>query len=172
MLLFSLPTSQAQTTEAGDIQGTVIDKKHNDKPLVSQLVILTIHKADTVETQETTTDENGNYRFGNLPFDPSVHYTVSTVHEGTNFTEKDIVLSTWVPNVKINFEIGAFTDDKTQVRIRSHSFIIGPPPADHAPDGAVTVIEAIGIENLSDLPFRTTHGSQTVGLHLTLPNGD
>ena len=170
MLLFSLPTSHAQTTESGDIQGTVIDKKH-DKPLVSLPVILTIHKADTVETQETTTDENGNYRFGNLPFDPSVHYTVSTVHDGTNYTEKDIVLSTWVPNVKINFEIGAFTDDKTQVRIRSHSFIIGPPPADHAPDGAVTVVEAIWIENLSDLPFRTTHGSQTVGLHLTLPKG-
>ena len=169
MLLCSLPTSHAQTTESGNIQGTVINKKHNDKPLVSQPVILTIHKADTVETQETTTDENGNYRFGNLPFDPSVHYTVSTVHEGTNYTEKDIVLSTWVPNVKINFEIGAFTDDKTQVRIKSHSFIIGPPPADHAPDGAVTVIEAIVIENLSDLPFRTTYGSQTVGLHLTLP---
>lgn len=170
MLLFSLPISHAQTTESGNIQGSVIDKKQ-DKPLVAQPVILTTHKADTVETQETTTDENGNYRFENLPLNPSVHYTVSTVHEGTNYTEKDIVLSTWAPNLKIDFEIGAFTDDKTQVRVRSHSFIIGPPPADHAPDGAVTVIEAVGIENLSDLSFTTTHGTQTVGLHLTLPKG-
>lgn len=169
-LLFSLPISHAQTTESGNIQGTVIDKKQ-DKPLVAQPVILTTHKVDTVETQETTTDENGNYRFENLPLNPSVHYTVSTVHERTNYTEKDIVLSTWAPNLKIDFEIGAFTDDKTQVRVRSHSFIIGPPPADHAPDGAVTIIEAVGIENLSDLSFTTTHGTQTVGLHLTLPKG-
>ena len=169
-LLFSHPTPHAQTTESGDIQGTVIDKKQ-DIPLVAQPVILTIHKADTSETQETITDENGNYRFGDLPLNPSVHYTVSTVHEGTDYTEKDLVLSTWAPNLKIDFEIGAFTDDKTQVRIKSHSFIIAPPPPDHAPDGAVTVIEAIGVENLSDLPFRTTHGTQTVGLHLTLPKG-
>ena len=169
-LLFLHPTPHAQTTESGDIQGTVIDKKQ-DKPLVAQPVILTIHKVDTTETQETITDENGNYRFGDLPLNPSVHYTVSTVHEGTDYTEKDLVLSTWAPNLKIDFEIGAFTDDKTQVRIKSHSFIIAPPPPDHAPDGAVTVIEAIGIENLSDLPFRTTHGTQTVGLHLTLPKG-
>ena len=55
--------------------------------------------------------------------------------------------------------------------MRSHSFVIAPPPPDHAPDGAVTIIEAVGIENLSDLSFKTTHGAQTVGLHLTLPKG-
>ena len=169
-LLFSFSVCYAQTTESGNIQGTIIDKKQ-DKPLATHPVTLSIHKADAVETQETITDENGNYRFADLPLNPSVHYTVSTVHEGTNYTEKDIVLSTWASNIKVNFDIGAFTDDKTQVRIRSHSFIIGPPPADHAPDGAVTVIEAVGIENLSDLSFTTTHDTQTVGLHLTLPKG-
>ncbi|MYC74896.1 carboxypeptidase regulatory-like domain-containing protein [Candidatus Poribacteria bacterium] len=167
-LLFPLLSPYAQTTESGDIQGAVIDKK-NDKPLGAHPVTLTIHKADATESQETVTDENGNYRFGNLPLDPSVHYTVSTVHEGTNYTEKDVVLSTWASSIKIDFEIGGFTEDKTQIRVKSHSFVIAAPPPDHAPDGAVTVIEAIGIENRSDLPFRTTYGAQTVGLHLTLP---
>ena len=165
-----LSALHAQTGESGDIQGTVIDRKL-EKPLASHPVTLTIHKTDTVETQETTTDENGNYRFGNLPLDSSVHYTVSTVHEDTDYTEKDLVLSTWVPNLKIDFEIGAFADDDAQVWVKTHSFIIGPPPADHAPDGAVTVAEAIGIENLSTLPFRTTHGTQKVGINLTLPKG-
>ena len=169
-LLFPLPIPYAQTAQRGDIQGTVIDKKQ-DKLLVAQPVTLTIHKADATEIQETTTDENGNYRFENLPLDPSVHYTVSTVHGGTNYTEKDVVLSTWAPNIKIDFEIGGFTDDKTQIRVNSHSFVIAAPPPDHAPDGAVTVIEAVGVENLSDLPFKTTHSTQTVGLHLTLPKG-
>lgn len=170
-LLFWLSTLHAQqTTESGDIQGTVIDRKR-EKPIASQPVTLTIHKADTAETQETTTDENGNYRFGNLPLNPSVHYTVSTIYEGTDYTEKDVVLSTWAPNIKINFEIGAFTEDKTHVRVKAHTLFIGPPPEDHPPDGAVTVIEVFEIENLSDLPFRTTHGTQKVGALFALPKG-
>ena len=170
ILFFSVSMLYAQTPELGDIQGTVIDKKL-EKPLASHPVTLTIHKTDTVETEEVTTDANGNYRFGDLPLDPSVYYTVSTVHEDTDYTEKDLVLSTWVPNIEIDFEIGAFADDDTQILVKSHTFIIGPPPPDHPPDGAVTVAEAIGIENLSDLPFRTTHGTQKVGIHLTLPKG-
>ena len=169
-LLSAFSTLHAQTTELGGIQGTVIDRKQ-DKPLVAHPVTLTIHKADTTETQETVTDQNGNYRFESLPLDPLVHYTVSTVHEGTDYTEKDVVLSTWAPNINIGFEIGGFTDDKTQIRVDSHSFVIAAPPPDHPPDGAVTVIEAVGVENLSDLPFRTTLGTQTVGLYLTLPKG-
>jgi hypothetical protein len=168
LTLFWLPNSHAQTAKPGDIQGTVIDRKRQE-PLVAYPMTLTIHKGDTVETQETTTDEDGNYRFGDLPLDPSVHYTVSTVYEDTDYTEKDLVLSTWAPNITLNFDIGAFTDDKTQIQIKAHSFVIAPPPPDHAPDGAVTVFEAIGIENRSDLPFQTKHGTQTVGLHLTLP---
>ena len=160
----------AQTAELGDIRGTVIDKKLG-KPLVLHSITLTVHSADTVETQETATDENGNYRFGDLPLDPSVHYTVSTTHDGTDYIEQDLVLSTWVPNIEINFDVGAFTDDSTQILVKSHTFIIGPPPPDHPPDGAVTIAEAIGLENLSDLAFRTEHGSQKVGVHLTLPKG-
>ena len=170
LIFFWLPTSYSQTTKPGDIQGTVIDRKR-EKPIVAHPMTLTIHKTDIDETQETLTDENGNYRFGDLPLDPSVHYTVSTVYEDTDYTEKDLVLSAWAPNITLNFDIGAFTDDKAQIQVKTHTFIIGPPPADHAPDGAVTVIEAIGIENRSDLPFQTKHGTQTVGLHLMLPKG-
>ena len=165
-----LSVLHAQTAELGDIRGTVIDKKL-EKPLVLHSITLTVHSADTVETQETTTDENGKYRFADLPLDPSVHYTVSTTHDGTDYIEQDLVLSTWVPNIEINFDVGAFTDDSAQILVKSHTFIIGPPPPDHPPDGAVTVAEAIGLENLSRLAFRTEHGSQKVGVHLTLPTG-
>ena len=165
-----LSAPYAQTTEVGDIRGTVVNKKL-EKPLASHLVTLTVHKTDTVETQETTTDENGNYRFAELPLDPSIYYTVSTVHDDTDYTEKDLVLSTWVPNIEINFDVGAFADDDTQLLVKSHTFIIGPPPPDHPPDGAVTIAEVIMIENLSHLAFRTEHGSQKVGVHLTLPRG-
>lgn len=170
LIFFSLPTSSAQTTQSGDIRGTIVDRKL-EKPLASHPVVLTIHGADGTETQQTLTDAGGNYRFEVLPLDPTVHYTVSTVYEDTDYSEADVVLSTWAPNVTIPFDIGAFTDDRTQIRIKTHSFIIGPPPEGHPPDGAVTIIEAIGIENRSDLPFQTKRGAEKVGLHLTLPKG-
>ena len=170
LIFLSFPTASAQTTEAGNIIGAVIDRKL-EKPLVSHPVTLTVHKAEGTETEQALTDEAGNYRFEGLPLDPTVHYTVSTVYEGTDYSEADVVLSTWAPNVTLDFNIGAFTDDKSQVRIKAYTFIIGPPPADHAPDGAVTILEAVGVENRSDLPFQIKHGAQTVGLHLTLPKG-
>ena len=168
VFLLSLTGLYAQTEEAGNIQGTIIDKR-GGTPLVEQRVVLTIHTVESAVTEETFTDDKGNYTFGNLSLNPSVHYTVSTVHEGTDYTEADIVLSSWAPRVTVDIEIGAFTDDETQVRVQSHTFIIGPPPADHAPDGAVTVVEAISIENLSDQPFRTTRGGEKVGLYLSMP---
>ena len=170
LIFFWLPTAPAQTAEAGNIVGAVVDRKL-EKPLVSHPVTLTVHKAEGAETEQALTDEEGNYRFEGLPLDPTVHYTVSTVYEDTDYTEADVVLSTWAPNVTLDFNIGAFTDDKSQVRIKAHTFIVGPPPEDHAPDGAVTILEAVGVENLSDLPFQIKHGAQTVGLHLNLPKG-
>ena len=170
LICFSVPTSFAQTPESGNIQGVVVDRKL-EKRLVSHSVTLTIHRGEGTETEQALTDEDGNYRFEDLPLDPTVHYTVSTVYEDTDYTEADIVLSTWAPNVTIDFNIGAFTDDKSHIRIKTHSFIIGPPPEDHVLDGAVTIIEAVGVENRSDLPFQIEHGVQTVGLHLTLPKG-
>ena len=170
LICFYLPTSLAQTRESGNIQGAIADRKL-EKPLVSHPVTLTIHRGEGTETEQALTDEDGNYGFEGLPLDPTVHYTVSTVYEGTDYSEADIVLSTWAPNITIDFNIGAFTDDTSQVRIKAHTFIIGPPPADHAPDGAVTIVEAVGVENRSDLPFQIARGAQTVGLHLTLPKG-
>ena len=170
LIFFWLPISAAQTTKSGGIVGAVVDRKL-EEPLVSHPVMLTIHNAGGTETEQALTDEGGNYRFESLPLDPTVHYTVSTVYEDTDYTEADVVLSTWAPNVRIDFNIGAFTDDKSHIRIKTHSFIIGPPPEDHAPDGAVTIIEAVGIENRSELPFQTKRGAETIGLHLTLPKG-
>ena len=170
LIFFWLPVSPAQTTESGNIVGTVVDRKL-EKPLVSHPVTLTIHKAEGTETEQALTDEAGNYRFEGLPLDPTVHYTISTVYEDTDYSEADVVLSTWAPNITIDFNIGAFTDDKSQVQIKAHTFIVGPPPEDHASDGAVTIVEAVGVENRSDLPFQIEHGAQTVGLYLTLPKG-
>lgn len=157
--------------EVGYIYGKLMDKKV-DKPLGAHPVTLSVHRENTtVETQETVTDENGDYRFDELPLDPSVHYTIATTYEGGEYTEEDLVLSTWAPNLTVNIDIGVMSDDRSKVRIKAHILFIGPPPEDHAPDGAVSITEELQVENQNDLPFQTVHDGNPVGLHLGLPRG-
>ncbi len=157
--------------EVGYIHGKLTDKKR-EQLLASQPVTLRVHRANAaVETQETVTDENGVYRFNELPLDPSVHYSVATTYEGSEYTEKDLVLSAWAPNLTVNIDIGAMSDDRSKVRINAHMLVIGPPPEDHAPDGAVSITEILQVENQNDLPFKTVHDGNQVGLHLGLPRG-
>ena len=170
MALICLSSAVGQS-DIGKIKGQVIDKGEN-LSLSQQLVVLQIHRgAEDIQQRETMTDDNGFYIFDNLSTAFDVHYTVSTNYEGKEYIEQDLVLSEWLPNITVNIEIGAFTDDSSQVKIRSHTLIIGPPPPDHPPDGAVSVVEFIQIENTSELSFQTSIDNQQAGMYFNLPNG-
>ena len=170
MALICLPSAVGQS-EIGKIEGQVIDKKEN-RPLSQQLVVLQIRReSEDVQRRETATDDKGFYIFDNLSTAFDVHYAVSTNYEGKEYIEQDLVLSEWLPNITVNIEIGAFTDDPSQVKIRQHTLIIRPPPADHAPDGAVSVLELIQVENTSELSFQTSIDNQPAGMYFNLPNG-
>ena len=162
-----VPVTDSQN-EVGSIHGKLTDKKLG-KPLPNHPVTLNIHKAEDVTQQETQTDENGNYRFDNLPLDFETHYSVSTTYNGAEHTEKDLVLSTLVPNLSINMDISGVTNDTSQIRIKSYTIVIQVPSAEHATERDLSVIEAIVVENRSISPFQTLHEKQTVGFHQGLP---
>ena len=155
---------------AGTIKGRVIDSQSNP-PLGDQKVTLTIHQGAETQQRETVTASDGSYSFDDLAFGMETFYSVSTTYEGKEHVETDLVLSTWVPESNVDIEIGKFTDDHSVVKVRQHTIIIAPPPPDHAPDGAVSIMELIQIENTSEMEFQTTVNSQSVGMHLNLPNG-
>ena len=168
--LVYLPSATGQSN-IGKIEGQVIDKGEN-LPLSQQLVILEIRKeGEDVQRHKTVTDSSGAYIFEDLSTAFDVHYAVSTNYEGKEYIEHNIVLSEWLPNLTVNIQIGAFTDDPAQIKIRQHTLIISPPPEDHAPDGAVSVLELIQVENTSELAFQTSIDNQSAGVHLNLPNG-
>ena len=170
MTLTCLPSAIGQS-DIGKIAGQVIDKKEN-RPISQQLVVLQIRReSEDVQRRETETDHKGFYIFDNLSTTFDVHYAVSTNYEGKEYIEPDLVLSEWLPNITVNIEIGAFTEDPSRVKTRQHTLIIGPPPADHAPDGAVSVLELIQIENTSELSFQTSIDNQPAGMYFNLPNG-
>ena len=162
-------SSAVGQSDTGKIEGQVIHRKE-DRPLSQQLVILQIHQgSEDVQQRETVTDDNGVYIFANLSTAFDVHYEISTAYDGEVYVEKNLVLSEWVPKIKVNIEIVAYTDDSSKVKIRQHRILILPPPADHAPDQAVSVMEMIDVENTSDSAFRIALDSQSTGLHFNLP---
>lgn len=163
-------TSALAQNETGKIEGQVIDRK-KDLPLAQQQVLLKIHQGEEVQQRETLTDNNGSYVFDNLPIAFDVYCTISTTYEGKDYIEDDLVLSEWVSGLKVNIEIGAFTGDSSKVKVRQHTIVITPPPENHAPDQAVSVMEILQIENTSDLAFQTTLNGQPAGIHFNLPSG-
>ena len=154
----------------GKIEGHVVDRR-KDLPLAGHSVILKVHQGDTVQQRETTTDSNGRYVFEGLSTAYDMHYDISTTYEGEEHLESDIVLSEWVPTVTVDVEIGGFVDDPAVIRVRQHTLVITPPPEGHAPDGAVSVMEILQVENTADREFQTLVDNQVSGISLNLPAG-
>ncbi|MDE0482289.1 MAG: carboxypeptidase-like regulatory domain-containing protein [Candidatus Poribacteria bacterium] len=154
--------------DVGNIHGKLTDKK-SDKPIANHPVTLNAHKAGDVTPQQTTTDKDGNYRFENLPLDIETHYSVSTNYDGREHIEKDLVLSSFVPNIVIDIEIGGVTEDPSQIQIKSFTILIGRTPETLAKEGVVVVNEFLNVENLNTSPFQIVRDGETVGFNFDLP---
>lgn len=168
LILLGVPFSYSQDN-VGVIQGKLIDKQ-TEEPVGNHKLTLHIHKAGVTTQQETTTNNNGEYRFEDLTIDFQTHYTITTNYNGFDYEEKDIEISSLVQNVTVNINFMGFTDDPSAIRIKRYSIVIGHAPDDHQEDGALSVIEAIDVENSSDKLFLNTHDGAKVGIYLPLPN--
>ena len=168
LILLGVPFSYSQDN-LGVIQGKLIDKQ-TEEPVGNHTLTLHIHKAGVTTQRETTTDKNGEYRFEDLTIDFQTHYTITTNYNGFDYEEKDIEISSLVKNVTVNIDFMGFTDDQSSIRIKSYSIVIGHAPEGHQEDGALSVIEAIDVENRSDKLFLNTHDGAKVGIYLPLPN--
>ena len=156
--------------DLGVIHGKLVDKQ-TEQPVGNHTLTLNIHKAGDGTQQETITDNNGDYRFENLTIDFQTHYSITTNYKGFDYEEKNIVLSSLVPKVSVNIDLMGFTEDKSSIRVKSYTIVLGRAPDDHPDDGALSVIEAIDVENSSDKLFLNTHDAEKVGIYLPLPNG-
>ena len=154
----------------GFIQGKLTDVQTGEL-VGNHKLTLHIHKAGDTTQQETTTNSNGEYRFENLTIDSQTHYTITTNYNGFDYEEENIQLISLVPNVTVNIDFMGFTDDQSAIRIKSYSIIIGRAPDDHPADGALSVLEAIHVENSSNKLFLKSHNDEEVGIYLPLPDG-
>lgn len=168
-LLLFLPATHSQN-QVGVIHGSLIDGELN-KPIVNHPVTLNIHKGGNVTQQETTTDENGHYHFEKLPIEFATHYSITTAYNEIEYKEKDLVLSSFVPNLVVDIVVGRLTDDPSQILIKTYSIALSFASDEDVSKGILSIIEVFVVENTSTLPFQTTLNNETVGLYFSLPQG-
>jgi len=167
--LLLLPATHSQN-QGGIIHGALIDGKLNE-PIANHPVTLNIHKAGNVTQQETTTDENGHYHFEKLPIEFETHYSITTTYDETEYEEKDLVLSSFVPDIVVDINVGGLTDDPAQIRIKTYSIALGFASDDDIAKGILSIIEVFVVKNTSTLPFQMTQNDETVSLYFSLPKG-
>ena len=168
LILLGVPFSYSQD-DVGVIQGKLIDKQ-TEEPVGNHKLTLHIHKAGVTTQRETTTNNNGEYRFEDLTIDFQTHYTITTNYKGFDYEEKDIEISSLVQHVTVNMNFMGLTDDQSVVRIKRYNIVIGRAPEEHPEDDALSAIEAIEVENSSDKLFLNTHDGTKVGIYIPLPN--
>ncbi len=165
-----LPAAYSQN-DTGVIHGKLIDGKLGE-PIVNHPVTLNIHIAEDLSKRETTTDADGYYHFDKLPVDMQTHYSITTTYDGTEHEEKDLVLSSFVPNLVVDINIGGVTDDLSQISIKTYSIAIGFASEDHIKKGILSIFEVFVVKNSGTLPFQTKYNGEDVGLYFALPEGN
>ncbi len=165
-----LPATYSQN-DTGVIHGELFDGKLGE-PIANHPVTLNIHRAGDTSKQETTTDADGHYHFEKLPIDMQTHYSITMTYNDTEHEEKDLVLSSFVPELDVDINIGGIADDPSMISIKTYSIAIGFESALHLRVGILSIFEVFVVENKNTLPFQTTLNDEEVGLHFSLPSGN
>ncbi len=164
-----LPATYSQN-DTGVIHGELFDGKLGE-PIANHPVTLNIHRAGDTSKQETTTDADGHYHFEKLPIDVQTHYSITTTYDGTEHEEKDLVLSSFVPNLDVDINIGGIADDPSKISIKTYSIAIGFASEDDIKKGILSIFEVFVVKNSGTLPFQTKYNEEDVGLYFALPKG-
>lgn len=159
----------------GVIEGAIDQQTPDGDTFPGGTVSLEVYAHMTpLDTLETTADENGVFRFENLPVDPGIFYLVVTQYKGVRYStpvlrfgqaettsEDPNLLTTSLPI----YETG---DDASGLGITQMSWIV-----EHEP-GALLVGQVVYFGNSGDRTFtgRTVDGADVpVTLELPLPDG-
>ena len=167
--LFLQPLTYSQN-DTGVIHGELFDGKSGE-PIANHPVTLNIHRAGDTSKQETTTDADGHYHFEKLLIDVQTHYSITTTYDGTVHEEKDLVLSSFVPNLDVDINLGGVTDDPSKISIKTYNIAIGFASEDDINKGILSLFEVFVVKNSGTLPFQTKYNGEDVGLYLALPKG-
>ena len=170
LISFLLISPTYSQENVGIIHGELIDGKLG-APIANHPVTLNIHRAGDIAKQETTTDADGHYHFEKLPIDMQTHYSITTTYDGTVHEEKDLVLSSYVPKLVVDINIGGISDDPSKISIKTYSIAIGFASEAAIKKGVLSIFEVFVVKNSATLPFQTKYNEKDVGLYFALPKG-
>lgn len=115
ILLLTFTTGESYSAPAGVIRGAVINGSRSDNPIADAKVILQAGENGILEpVGQTTTDKGGNFRFDDIPIDPSVTFSIGAERDGIHYPASRFQLNT--------------TRRSADVRIRAFDSVNSPSP--------------------------------------------
>jgi hypothetical protein len=148
--MFLLPAIALAQDEVGSVSGTVSNGTEGGGDVVGTTVYLSRFQGmDLVEELTTTVDEDGTYRFEDLPINPGEAYLATVEYEGLPF-RSSMILLTQESDAERDVTVFEPTSDPAVLRIISRGVVIAGADPDIA---RVNVLEILAIENDSDRAY-------------------
>jgi hypothetical protein len=151
----------------GTIRGIVVNTSHGELPVAESQVFLRRQSGDRfVPVAETTTDQQGMFRFDHLSIDGDGPYLPGANRDGVHYPGPRIPLTGDQPHARVKLLVCDATSGPSPLRISDYSIAIDARP------GVLTVTEAMSIENPTSLCYvgKSPMGDrQPVTLRLAVP---
>ena len=165
--------AQTQTQNAPlTISGKVLNRTPQAAAVSGIAVTLHMQGESTYDSAETTTDDNGNFTFGDIAYDPALIYAVSVRYQdalyGTEITEisLDADGAPTAETVEVVIEVYDAVYEQDVIRIGSASLLFAD--ADRLTQ-TVSALEIVKVINDSDFTFVPGSGGPMSLLRFGLP---
>jgi hypothetical protein len=167
LLATSCVAASPPPASEGTIRGIVVNTSRSELPVAENQVFLRRQSGDQfVPVAETTTDQQGMFRFDHLLVDGDGLYLPGANRDGVHYPGPRIPLTSDRPHARVKLLVCDATSGPSPLRISDYSISIAARP------GVLTVTEAMSIENPTSLCYvgETPAGNgQPVTLRLAIP---
>ena len=165
LLVATHATALAQQSPLS-VSGQVVNGTPDSGSVVGLAVILHMQGADSYDNMETTTDDDGQFRFDGIVYDPVLIYGVSVRHQDALYgTEVSLENGTPPP---VTIEVYDVVYEQDVIRVGSASLLFAD--ADRVTQ-SIAALEIVKVINDSDFTFVPGNGGPMSLLRFGLPPG-
>ncbi len=151
----------------GVIDGIVVNASDGNTPLAGAEVVLQIKiDGQLAAMEETTTGDDGKFRFENLPVGRRYHYLCGANRHDIHYPGPTVNLSALRPRESVSLVVHDSIEHPNPLEIRSLDVVVQPQP------GVLKVTETIVVRNPSCRTYvgrPAREGSAPVTLRLSIP---
>jgi hypothetical protein len=167
LLLLTSSALTGQLPGDGTISGTVINRTNGKDCPCRTAVVLRVHaEGQFVPFLETTSDDQGKFRFERLPLGNTIRYLVGANHDEVHYPGPRVTLTEAKRDAAVELTVYDAAAQPNPLVIRQYEITLAPEP------GALRVTESMVVVNPSSTSFvgkAEREGEAPVTLRLSIP---